>query len=106
VRGLFIAPRQVGANVDPPFEGFPRVCITFQIEAFRGCKPKMAQATIGKFGNSVPTLTMRPDCAYGSGLRSTAFTTLKIAVVAPIPSARQSPAAAVNPGSRASMRRA
>jgi hypothetical protein len=40
----------------------------------------------------------RPESAYGSGRSRTAFTTLKIAVVAPIPSARQATAEAVKPG--------
>src|SRR5205807_2474569 len=53
---------------------------------------------LGKLGNSVNTRTRRPDCAYGRGRRSTAFTTLKIAVVAPIPRARQATAEAVKPG--------
>src|SRR5713226_7221544 len=43
---------------------------------------------------------------YGSGRRSTAFTTLKMAVFAPMPSAKVSTATEVNPGFFLSMRRA
>ena len=51
-------------------------------------------------------LTSRSGSRYGSGRSRTAFTTLKIAVLAPMPSARVSTAIAVNPGERASCRTA
>ena len=41
---------------------------------------------------------MRSGSGYGTGLNSVALTRLKIAVVAPIPSARVRSAAVVNPG--------
>ena len=46
----------------------------------------------------------RPASLYGSGRSSTAFTTLKMAVLAPMPSASASTATAVNPGFLASTR--
>src|SRR5205814_2752702 len=42
--------------------------------------------------------------AYGSGRKATAFRTVKIAVVTPMPSASDRPAAIVNPGRRPSER--
>ena len=45
-------------------------------------------------------LTSSSASGYGSGLISTPYTTLKIAVVAPIPSASVNTAAAVKPGWR------
>src|SRR5262249_37699991 len=47
---------------------------------------------------------MRSDCEYGSGRRSTPFTTLKIAVVAPMPSASVSAVTTKNPGLHANDR--
>src|SRR5579884_887946 len=41
---------------------------------------------------------MAPDCGNGSGLSSTAFTTLKIAVLAPMPRVRIMSADSANPG--------
>src|SRR5256885_1829103 len=46
------------------------------------------------------------DVGYGSGLRSTGFTALKMAVLAPIPRASVSTATAVKPGLFASVRTA
>jgi hypothetical protein len=46
------------------------------------------------------------DSGYGSGRSSTAFTTLKMAVFAPIPSASATTAMMVKPGAFASMRSA
>ena len=51
-------------------------------------------------------LTSRSGASYWSGRSSTPFTTVKIVVVAPIPSASAATAAAVNPGVRRSARRA
>jgi hypothetical protein len=45
---------------------------------------------------------MRSGCGYGKGLRRTASTTLKIAALAPTPSARVTSAAMVNDGVRRS----
>jgi hypothetical protein len=44
------------------------------------------------------TRTRRSGSGYGSGLKSTEFTTEKIAVFAPMPSASASTATAVKPG--------
>src|SRR5271170_3076786 len=41
---------------------------------------------------------MRSECGYGSGASRTALTTEKMAVLAPMPSARATTATAVNPG--------
>jgi hypothetical protein len=49
-------------------------------------------------------IVMRSASGYGSGRRMTLLTTLKIAVVAPIPRARVMTATAVNPGRRTSDR--
>src|SRR4029077_3549997 len=46
------------------------------------------------------------ECGYGSGRSNTAFTTLKIAVCAPIPRASTRTATNVNPGDLRSWRRA
>ena len=51
-------------------------------------------------------MTSRSGSAYGSGRSSTPFTTVKIVVVAPIPSASVATATAVNPGVRRSARKA
>src|SRR5947209_3574671 len=59
---------------------------------------KWRRPPLGKLGNSVKTRASRADSAYGSGRRSTAFTTLKMAVVAPIPSPKHRTAAVVKPG--------
>ena len=50
--------------------------------------------------------TSRSGSANGSGLRRTAFTTLKIAVLAPIPNASVINVASVNTGVRARRRAA
>ena len=57
-------------------------------------------------GPRSPMSTSRSGSAYGSGRSSTAFRTLKIAVLAPIPSASVSSATAVKPGARSSRRAA
>jgi hypothetical protein len=44
------------------------------------------------------TITRRSGASYGSGVSSTALTTLKIADVAPIPSDSVTSAAAAKPG--------
>ena len=49
-------------------------------------------------GSDPRVTTRRSASAYGSGRSSTAFTTLKMAVVAPIPSASVSTATSVKPG--------
>jgi hypothetical protein len=51
-------------------------------------------------------LTMRFASGYGSGRRSTALITLKIAVFAPMPNASVRTAMSVNPGDLRSWRRA
>ena len=51
------------------------------------------------------TATSRSGSRNGSGLRRVALTTLKIAVVAPMPTARIRIAMAANPGFDRSMRR-
>ena len=49
--------------------------------------------------------TSDSDCGYGRGLSSTPFTTLKIAVLAPMPSASVTTAIPVNIGARFSRRK-
>src|SRR3990170_1758307 len=51
-------------------------------------------------------LASRSDLSYWSGRSSTPFTTVKIVVVAPIPSASAATAATVKPGLRRSARQA
>ena len=51
-------------------------------------------------------MTARSGSAHGSGRSSTAFTTLKIAAFAPMPSASVSTATAAKPGWRAERARA
>ncbi len=51
-------------------------------------------------------LASRPGSRYGSGFINTPCTTLKIAVVAPMPRPSVTTATAVNPGVRASVRTA
>src|SRR3984957_19903978 len=48
---------------------------------------------------------MRSECGYGNGASKTAFTTEKMAVLAPMPSARAATATVVNPGLAARTRR-
>jgi hypothetical protein len=50
------------------------------------------------------TNTSRSGALYGNGLSNTAFTTLKMAVFAPIPSARVKTATVVKPGLFTSIR--
>jgi hypothetical protein len=52
----------------------------------------------------VATLTRRSESRKGSGRNNSAFTTEKIAVFAPIPSANVMIATAVKPGALASIR--
>jgi hypothetical protein len=52
------------------------------------------------------TPTSRSGCGYGSGRSRTPLTTLKMAVLAPMPSARVIAATAVNPGDFTRRRRA
>ena len=52
------------------------------------------------------TITSRPGALYGNGRRMEASTTLKIAVLAPMPSAKVRIATAVNAGLLRSMRKA
>src|SRR5881392_1092057 len=61
---------------------------------------------VGKFCPRSLSQTSCPDAGYGSGRSSTAFTTLKMAVFAPMPSARVSTATAVKPGFFSSWRKA
>ncbi len=49
-------------------------------------------------GEVVWKTTMRSGSGYGNGFSSTAFTMEKIAVLAPMPSARAATAASVKPG--------
>jgi hypothetical protein len=51
-------------------------------------------------------MTSRSGSAYGSGRSSSAFATLKMAVLAPTPIASDSTAARVKPGLRAKARMA
>jgi hypothetical protein len=53
---------------------------------------------------SASTATVRCGSTPGNGLRTTAHTRLKMALVAPMPSASVPVAAAVNPGARRSCR--
>jgi hypothetical protein len=48
--------------------------------------------------------TRRSASVYGSGRSSTALTTLKMAVLAPMPRARVRTATIANPGARTSVR--
>ncbi|MGH7446554.1 MAG: hypothetical protein ACRELT_03280 [Longimicrobiales bacterium] len=57
-------------------------------------------------GNRLATRTSRSGDSYGSGRSTTPFSTLKIALFAPIPSARVRMAMNANPGARASERKA
>jgi hypothetical protein len=50
--------------------------------------------------------TMRSGSGYGSGFSKTAFTTVKMAVLAPMPSASVRTATAVKPGFLRSVRNA
>src|ERR1051326_8816060 len=52
------------------------------------------------------TATMRSGCVTPAGFRSTSFTTLKLAVLAPMPSASAATAVMVKPGLLASVRQA
>src|SRR5207302_3797525 len=63
----------------------------------------LLDSAAGTFSNG---RTTRSGCAYGSGRSSTAFTTLKIAVVAPMPRASVRIAAAANPGAPRNVRTA
>src|ERR1700745_200552 len=56
-------------------------------------------------GGTCQTCTMREESSKGSGRRMTALTTEKIAVLAPIPRARTTMAAAENAGLRRRMRK-
>src|SRR5215472_12945745 len=56
------------------------------------------------FGLVDQICTSRSESGYGRGRSSTVFTTLKMAVLEPIPSARVSTATAVKPGARARFR--
>ncbi len=51
-----------------------------------------------RFRMSLVTIARRDGSAYGSGRSITAFTTLKIAVLAPMPSASVMRAVIANPG--------
>jgi hypothetical protein len=51
-------------------------------------------------------MTKRAESAYGSGVRTTVLTKLKIAVFAPMPKASVNDAAIVNPGALMSSREA
>ena len=55
---------------------------------------------------SIHTIASRSGAGYGSGRSSTPLATLKIALLAPIPSAIVNSAVAVNPGVRRSIRTA
>src|SRR2546430_175526 len=61
---------------------------------------------VGKFGPRSLNQTSRSDSVYGNGRNKTAFTTLKIAVFAPMPSASVSTATAAKPGFFRSWRKA
>src|SRR5450432_297124 len=65
-----------------------------------------SSATEGIPGAVCQTPTSAPASGYGSGLISTPLTTLKMAVVAPIPSASVTSAMAVNAGARPNRRKA
>jgi len=56
------------------------------------------------FWNTVASCIKASGLGYGSGRSSTPFTTLKIAVLAPMPSARVSTATVVKPGLRRKVR--
>ena len=60
----------------------------------------------GRWTVVLKTCTSASGCGYGSGRRSTAFTTAKIAALPPMPSASVSSVAAVNTGFASSVRTA
>ena len=62
----------------------------------------VARAPVFRFW--LVTTTMRSGASKGIGRRTTALTTLKIAVVAPMPSASVRMAVAANPGCRVNVR--
>ena len=57
------------------------------------------------WGGTCGTETSRSGCGKGRGFKRTALTTLKMAVLAPIPTASTMTAAAVKPGLLARPRR-
>jgi len=59
---------------------------------------------VGIWSRGGVTVTIRSAAGYGSGRRRTALTTLKTAVLAPIPTAMMPMASAVKPGLRSSVR--
>ncbi len=61
---------------------------------------------MGNIAVLVWNVTMRDESLYGSGRKITAFTILKMAVFAPMPSASVSAATAVKPGFFRSIREA
>ena len=75
-----------------------------QIEDLRLRHPELVEAAAGKFRELGVETDQVVEFGYGKGCRMTAFTMLKIAEVAPIPSARQISAAMVKPGVRSRLR--
>src|SRR5262249_45312993 len=110
-----VAVTRIGSDVPPPDRFAPptvQVLSASQVLSplFRssysgGEVQNRLRPPFGNVGNSVYRRTSSSGFRYGSGLRRTALTTLKIAVVAPIPSVIQMMAATVKPGFERNMRK-
>ena len=68
--------------------------------------PDRCGRPVGDWAEGVDTTrrTSWPESLYGSGWSNSAWTTLKMAVLAPMPSASVSIATAVKPGARRNIR--
>ena len=87
-------PYSASGSCAPSRFGSAKLCAPVRSKLrLRACQPAMSRIgtqsrTKPDVRDRMPIWTSRSGCEYGSGRRSTVFTTLKIALAAPIPSVR------------------
>ena len=104
LRTLFVNERITATAIDR--HAVERPVLISEIEEVRIRKQLNRWDLSGSLRFVLPIATSRFGDGNGSGFNNTALTTLKIAVFAPIPSARVSTATRVNPGDLRSWRKA
>jgi hypothetical protein len=102
---------RAGLDWPPTFTAAEKYAPTFENDRLRSRNSRNSAASTGNWskpnvGNWLVISTSWPGSGYGNGRRITPLTTLKMAVLAPMPNARVKIAMAAKPGERTSVRTA